>query len=103
MFFLAETKCEPVNRLSAVKSMGFDGLACVPSIGRSGGILAAWKSNIIDVTVIRLDRQLIHLRCRFIGGNFFNVFAIYAIPDNVHKQQLWGLLGGISSSMSEPW
>ncbi|KAI9080574.1 hypothetical protein K1719_037435 [Acacia pycnantha] len=105
--FVAETMEDlmgaVVNRLTAVRNMGFDGLACVPSIGRSGGILAAWKSNIIDVSVIRLERQMIHLRCQFIGGNFFNISAIYAIPDSAHKQQLWSLLGGISTSMTEPW
>ncbi|KAI9123189.1 hypothetical protein K1719_006078 [Acacia pycnantha] len=103
LFFLAETKCESLDRLRAVSNLGYDGLAYVPSIGRSRGILAAWKSSIIDVNILRLDRQLIHLRCRFSGGNFFTVSAVYLVPDSAHKQWLWSDLRGISISMTELW
>ncbi|KAI9112268.1 hypothetical protein K1719_016791 [Acacia pycnantha] len=103
LIFLAETKAEAVNRLRCVNKLGFDGLSYVPSLGRSGGILAAWNSSFIEVDVINLDRQSIHLRCRFPNEGWFFVTALYAIPDTRHKQILWSTLNGFASSMVLPW
>ncbi|KAI9111825.1 hypothetical protein K1719_017515 [Acacia pycnantha] len=97
LIFLAETKAEAVNRLRCVNKLGFDGLSYVPSLGRSGGILAAWNSSFIEVDVINLDRQSIHLRCRFPNEGWFFVTALYAIPDTRHKQILWSTLNGFAS------
>ncbi|KAI9112878.1 hypothetical protein K1719_016195 [Acacia pycnantha] len=103
LIFLAETKSESVERLRCVSKLGFDGLSYVPSLGRSGGILAAWNSSFIEVDVINLDRQLIHLRCRFPNEGWFFVTALYAIPDTTHKQILWSSLNCFASSMVLPW
>ncbi|KAI9076862.1 hypothetical protein K1719_041166 [Acacia pycnantha] len=54
---------ESVDRLRCVSRLGFDGLSYVPSVGRSGGILAAWNSAFVEVEVLRLDRRFIHLGC----------------------------------------
>ncbi|KAI9108878.1 hypothetical protein K1719_020183 [Acacia pycnantha] len=100
---LSETKCERVEKLQCVSKLGFDGTACVPSVGRSGGLFAAWKSDQIRVEIIHQGRQLFHFRCRFPGGCFFFVTAVYAIPDSHHKQLLWSELRSFASSMVEPW
>ncbi|KAI9097679.1 hypothetical protein K1719_025450 [Acacia pycnantha] len=58
MLSLSETKCESENQLFGLKSLGFDGFACVPSIGRSGGLVAVWRTSQIGVTVLRLNRDV---------------------------------------------
>ncbi|KAI9084030.1 hypothetical protein K1719_034026 [Acacia pycnantha] len=98
-----ETKCETLDRLRCVSKLGFDGLIWVPSVGRSGGLLAAWKSSLIEVEVLNLDRQLIHLRCRFPNDRWFCVTTVYAIPDRDHKQVLWNSLSNFASAMVYPW
>ncbi|KAI9126659.1 hypothetical protein K1719_002255 [Acacia pycnantha] len=97
------TKSEKVDRLSCVDKLGFDGMAYIPSLGRSGGILAAWKSVSIVVEITQLDRQLINLRCRFPRENWFYMTALYAIPDNAHKLMLWNQLNHLASSMVMSW
>lgn len=37
---LAETKCDRDSRFLGLKRLGFDGISVVPSVGRSGGIVA---------------------------------------------------------------
>ncbi|KAI9127591.1 hypothetical protein K1719_000584 [Acacia pycnantha] len=101
--FFAETKCESVERLRGVSKLGFDGLACVLSVGRSGGLLAAWKSSLIEVEVLTLDRQFVHLKCRFPNDRWFGVTTVYTIPDRDHKQLLWSSLFSIASAMAYPW
>ncbi|KAI9088583.1 hypothetical protein K1719_029697 [Acacia pycnantha] len=103
LLFLAETKSETVDRLSCVSKLGFDDMSYVPSLGRSGGILTAWRSAVIEVEILQLDRQMIHLRCRFPRENWFYITALYAIPDNAHKQILWNQLNGLASSMVMSW
>ncbi|KAI9100160.1 hypothetical protein K1719_024378 [Acacia pycnantha] len=78
-------------------------MVCVPSLGRSGGLLAAWKSNLVKVDILSQSRQLIHVRCGFPYGCVFFVTAIYALPDYRQKQILWDTLRQYASSMVDPW
>ncbi|KAI9084443.1 hypothetical protein K1719_033633 [Acacia pycnantha] len=103
LLLLAETKSETIDCLTCVSKLGFNGMTFVPSLGRSGGIFAAWRSALIEVEIIQLDRQMIHLRCRFPRENWFYITALYAIPDNAHKQVLWNQLNNLASSMVMPW
>lgn len=48
LILLSETKCEEVHRLRRILDLGFDDLAFVPSVGRSGGIVVAWKKDWIE-------------------------------------------------------
>ncbi|KAI9093690.1 hypothetical protein K1719_027139 [Acacia pycnantha] len=100
---LSETKCERIDKLQCVSKLSFDGTACVPSVGRSGGLFAAWKSDKINVEVLHQGRQLFHFRCRFPGVDFFFVTAVYAIQDSQHKQLLWSELRNFALSMVDPW
>ncbi|KAI9126854.1 hypothetical protein K1719_002450 [Acacia pycnantha] len=103
LIFLSETKCvseEPLRKLSC---LGFDGLATVPSIGRSGGITAAWKSNQVGVVVLQCNHQFIHLRGCGVDNRPLLITAVYAIPDAHHKGTLWENLRHLASSIMEPW
>ncbi|KAI9089108.1 hypothetical protein K1719_029387 [Acacia pycnantha] len=99
----AQTKCESDNRLQSLSRLGFDGLACVLSLGRSGGIVAAWKKDLIDIVVLRKHRQFLHLECRGGGLQLFFLTAVYALPNGTQKQVLWDELGSLVSLISSPW
>ncbi|KAI9111869.1 hypothetical protein K1719_017559 [Acacia pycnantha] len=75
----------------------------VPSIGRSGGIVAAWKSNQVGVVVLKCNRQFIHLRSVGSNNRPLLITAVYAIPDAHHKGILWEELRQFASTISEPW
>ncbi|KAI9117146.1 hypothetical protein K1719_011312 [Acacia pycnantha] len=72
-------------------------------VGRFGGILAAWKSSLIEVEVLNFDRQLIHLKYRFPNDRWFCITVVYAILDNTHKQILSNSIRCFASSMVYPW
>ncbi|KAI9116004.1 hypothetical protein K1719_012934 [Acacia pycnantha] len=94
---------EDKARLQCLLSLGFDGMAFVPSVGRSGGLVAVWRSDRVDVAIDGLDRQFIHLKCSFDGGSPFFFTSIYSIPDQLHKQLLWNALEGYASVIVHPW
>ncbi|KAI9122257.1 hypothetical protein K1719_006946 [Acacia pycnantha] len=83
--------------------MGFDGLAFVPSIGRSGGLVAAWKKDVLDVVLIRKERQFLHFHCSVKGKGGFYLTAVYAIPRAALKQALWQDLANVALSIAGPW
>ncbi|KAI9094774.1 hypothetical protein K1719_026580 [Acacia pycnantha] len=91
------------NGLNPCSQLGFDGLVCVHSVGRSGGIVTAWKRNLIDVNVICSERQFLHLQCNANGLQSFFSTTVYAIPDYTQKNILWCALRNLASSTSEPW
>ncbi|KAI9106996.1 hypothetical protein K1719_022524 [Acacia pycnantha] len=94
---------EDMKRLKCLQSLGFDGMAFVPSVGRSGGLVAVWRSDQVHVVVVELDRQFIHLECSFEGGPPFLFTSIYSIPDQRHKQILWDAMEGYASVNLNPW
>ncbi|KAK4263664.1 hypothetical protein QN277_029048 [Acacia crassicarpa] len=103
ILLLAETKSESDDNFRCLMSMDFDGMSYVPSVGRSGGIVAIWITAKIDVTIVRQDRQFIHLRCSGVGTQSSYVTAVYALPCNSQKQILWTELGHMAFTMVEPW
>ncbi|KAK4274538.1 hypothetical protein QN277_017742 [Acacia crassicarpa] len=103
LLILSETKCEQEDKFRCFNSMGFDGIAFVPSLGRSGGLVAVWRTSEISVGDITLDRQFIHFQCRHQGRQPFWLTAVYAIPSPSQKQRLWAELEIFAASMSEAW
>ncbi|KAI9079864.1 hypothetical protein K1719_038110 [Acacia pycnantha] len=63
LILLSETKCGTDCRLKCLMKLGFDGLYFIPSMGHSGGIVAAWKSVQFKVEIGQVGRQLMHMRC----------------------------------------
>ncbi|KAI9125480.1 hypothetical protein K1719_002898 [Acacia pycnantha] len=100
---LSETKVEDVSRLPSLRSLGYDGVSAVPSVGRSGGIMAVWRSDYIAVTELKKERQMLHFHCVVQGFAPFFLSMIYANPLPALKQILWRELKAISSSTSDPW
>ncbi|KAI9113126.1 hypothetical protein K1719_015651 [Acacia pycnantha] len=100
---ISETKCLDDSRLRCLQSLGFDGLAFEPSVGRFGGIAAAWKLDQIEVVLCRQDRQFLHFNCSYGGYEPFYFTALYSIPGGIQKQLLWNALEDLSLSISIPW
>ncbi|KAI9115363.1 hypothetical protein K1719_013682 [Acacia pycnantha] len=102
MIVISETKWVDESRSDCLKSLGFDGVVSVPSVGRSGGIAAAWRSDQIDAVLCRRDRQFLHFRCCLNGGDPFFLTPIYSIPDGTHKHLLQSALEDFASKISIP-
>ncbi|KAK4284609.1 hypothetical protein QN277_001415 [Acacia crassicarpa] len=103
MVILSETKCQNESRLLSLKKLGFDGLVQVPSVGRSGGLVAVWKSDQVGVSVLRRDRQFLHLLCSKNGEPSFFLTAVYSLPLPHCKHELWQELGKLASIIVDPW
>ncbi|KAI9074166.1 hypothetical protein K1719_043881 [Acacia pycnantha] len=69
----------------------------------SGGLVMAWKSNRVTVTVLRIDRQFIRIRCLPMGAFEFLLTAVYAIPSPNCKALLWQELKNLSMTSSGLW
>ncbi|KAI9124484.1 hypothetical protein K1719_004406 [Acacia pycnantha] len=100
---LSKTISEDEDRFKCLQSSGYDSLVFVLSVGRSGGIVAAWRSDQIDVVVVCLDHWFIHLKGFCDGWPPFFITSIYSIPNPLHKQLLWNGLENYSSEISIPW
>ncbi|KAI9110182.1 hypothetical protein K1719_018624 [Acacia pycnantha] len=102
ILILAETKCDTNSRFRCLERIGYNGMSFVPSVGRSGGIVAAWRNYRGSVSVIRSNRQFIHLLCSWGGMQpFICDYLFYSLP---HFQNLsLAELKGLSLSISAPW
>ncbi|KAI9113231.1 hypothetical protein K1719_015756 [Acacia pycnantha] len=96
-------KSDSELRFHYLERLGYNGLAFVPSVGRSGGLAAAWRSKQGSVSVIRSDRQFIHLYCSLENVQPFYLTAVYAIPNPICKSILWHELKCLSLSAVSPW
>ncbi|KAI9113357.1 hypothetical protein K1719_015882 [Acacia pycnantha] len=103
LIVLVETKNETDSLSSCLASSGFDGSAFIPSVGRSGGLFAAWNSDRIGVVVSYSNRQYFHLRCSIVGKPEFFITALYAVPSPIFKEALWNDLRGFAGSISSQW
>ncbi|KAK4272541.1 hypothetical protein QN277_021082 [Acacia crassicarpa] len=100
---LAETKSENASLVRRLESLGFDGSAFIPSVGRSGGLCAVWRSEKVNVAVLKLNRQYFHFKCSFVGQPVFLLTAIYAVPVPHLKQELWADLRSLAALIFSPW
>ncbi|XP_028785411.1 uncharacterized protein LOC114741327 [Neltuma alba] len=103
VLILSETKCESDSKLRCIYSLGFDSLFSIPSTGHSRGLAVAWKSDLVRISILSSNKQLLHLRCEFLGKPACLLTAIYAIPHSNLRQTLWEDLKFLAQSTAEPW
>ncbi|KAI9085793.1 hypothetical protein K1719_032207 [Acacia pycnantha] len=103
LLILSETKTDSPSRFHCLERLGYDGLAFIPSLGRSGGLVAVWRSGQGSVSLICSDRQFLHLHVSLKGRNPFLLTTIYVVPSPSCKLLLWQELMSLSSSVSAPW
>ncbi|XP_071728216.1 uncharacterized protein [Rutidosis leptorrhynchoides] len=74
------------------------------AIGKSGGQLLIWDSNLFDPSdVIALDRVIGIRGVWKDSGECFNVLNVYGPHDDVKKQQLWDSLSRLLQVGNEAW
>ncbi|KAI9086704.1 hypothetical protein K1719_031298 [Acacia pycnantha] len=103
LLLLSETKTDREESFECLKNLGYDSLTFVPSLGRSGALLAAWNKDFISVSVLGTDRQFINLRCSIDRMQPFALIAIYAVPNESMKQILWQNLEDLASATALLW
>ncbi|KAK4258521.1 hypothetical protein QN277_004963 [Acacia crassicarpa] len=103
LLILTETKSENASLVSRLEPLGFDASAFIPSVGRSGGLCAVWRSEKISVVVLKSNRQYLHFKCSLLGHPVFLLTAVYAVPIPHLKQALWADLRSLAAIISLPW
>ncbi|KAI9118317.1 hypothetical protein K1719_010649 [Acacia pycnantha] len=80
-----------------------EGVGSEGTQGRSGGMVIAWKSSNIQVSVLEEDSQFFHIKCHNASIPVFFLTAIYAFPHSNHREVLWQKLWRFSQGISDPW
>ncbi|XP_028800180.1 uncharacterized protein LOC114755464 [Neltuma alba] len=75
----------------------------IASNGCSGGLVMAWRSDRVRISVLSSNKHFIHARCDFEGFPSFLLTAVYVIPHSNLRQALWNDLKVLSTDISEPW
>ncbi|XP_058733915.1 uncharacterized protein LOC131605592 [Vicia villosa] len=103
MMVIVETRCEPGKLSSAIRRLGFDSMEIVENNDFSGGILMAWKSNLLTVQVCKKADVLIHSNIKMNNAPEWSFTAIYARPNDISKKQLWEELQKLAIDMKKAW
>ncbi|CAN0858391.1 LINE-1 retrotransposable element ORF2 protein [Linum grandiflorum] len=103
ILFLCETK-NPETRLinKLRKHLGLHNFAFVDPIGRSGGLVMAWKDDLFGVCRFSSPYCIV-VDFRDGDGNLFSMFGVYLSPDlNARKEQFL-LLSNLCRQLSNPF
>ncbi|KAI9109490.1 hypothetical protein K1719_019544 [Acacia pycnantha] len=97
LLFMDETKSEKESQFWCLEKLGYDGLEFVPNVGRSGGLIIAWKmdqelrnfaSTISNPWVVVGDFNDILSLNKRTGGADVNFSRIKSFQDRVQPCQL---------------
>ncbi|KAI9081291.1 hypothetical protein K1719_036791 [Acacia pycnantha] len=103
LVILADTRCQEYTRLQHLLSLGFDSISAIPSVGRSGGLVAVWNNSMISVSLIEKDCQFFHMSYLMPSKPRFLLTSIYALPHSDFRKILWDKLKALSAGISSPW
>ncbi|KAI9114301.1 hypothetical protein K1719_014529 [Acacia pycnantha] len=102
LVILADTKISNDNRLRHLLRLGYNGFAMVLRVGRSGGLVAIWKSNTISISILE-DRQFLHFWCLVQGIPDFLFTSVYVLLHLDLRSVLWDKLLVLFPGISIPW
>lgn len=102
--FLFEVKCHDVNVVCRlVRKLCFDDFEFVPSVGKSGGLLLAWKTNFnIKIVVASLYFVNYHVFDGVVPLPW-QFTLVYGPPTYSMRRAFWDSLDEIGSSFNGPW
>ncbi|XP_058753900.1 uncharacterized protein LOC131627062 [Vicia villosa] len=103
MFVVMETRCDPAKLTKKFKIMGFDEMIYMENQGYEGGIIAGWKKQYLSVKLEKKDLQYLHLKIESHQAKHWYFTAVYASPNEVHRQALWEELKITARGMKVPW
>lgn len=100
---LTETKTDELSKFKGFGRLGYDSIKMIPSSGRSRGLVLAWDSTCITVTVMEENSQFFHLKCQSDAVPMFFLTAIYGLPYSNYHEILWENIWRLSMGIAEPW
>jgi hypothetical protein len=98
-----ETRVDPNRLTKTFKLLGFDNMQHTKCRGYAGGIIVAWKSGDVQITVESIDFQFMHLNIAFMGGISWEFTAVYASPKEDLRKEMWTKLKNMSHNISKGW
>ncbi|XP_058726963.1 uncharacterized protein LOC131598369 [Vicia villosa] len=99
---IVETRCNPSIPIKALRRLGYDSMESIDNTGYAGGIVVAWKSSDIGLSLHMKTTQFIHFKVELEKEEWYFT-AVYASPNDIQKQLLWHELQYLASNMSKAW
>lgn len=102
--FLSNIKCSDVVKVhNFVKNISFDCSECIPVMGKSGGLLLAWKSN-FNLNIVCSSSNFINcLVFTNVDIPPWKLTLVYGPPTRTMRQGFWDSLDEIDQSFKGPW
>ncbi|KAM3020904.1 hypothetical protein ACUV84_040901 [Puccinellia chinampoensis] len=84
---LVETKLENVTPFSLNQILGsrYDGFTFLPASGTAGGIIVAWQSNLVTISLPRVDTFSVTLYVDFVNGNKWWHTIVYGPTEDAER------------------
>jgi exonuclease III len=98
-----ETRVDPNKLAKTFKLLGFDNMQHTECRGYAGGIIVAWKSSDVQISVESADFQFMHLKIAFMNGTSWEFTAVYASPKEDLRQEMWTKLKLMSHTIAGGW
>lgn len=98
-----ETRVDPNKLKRTFQLLGFDGFCCSNVNGFAGGIVVAWKTEVVQLVVVNITFQFIQLKVSYVGEPEWYLTALYASPNDEMRQQMWDDLVVIAQNMPSKW
>ncbi|OMO87944.1 reverse transcriptase [Corchorus capsularis] len=84
------------------RRIGFANGICVEPEGLSGGLCLWWKDD-VDVKVLKISKNLIHVRVRNKEKLSWFLTCIYAPPVLENRLEFWNVIREVAASVSGAW
>jgi hypothetical protein len=98
-----ETRTNPINLQRTFQILCFDGYLFADTNGFAGGVIVAWRKEVLMVPLISYHLQFLHLKVSFHGGRVFYFTPVYTSPQEEGRNGLWRELKHISNTMDGEW
>ncbi|XP_026449667.1 uncharacterized protein LOC113349842 [Papaver somniferum] len=85
---MSETLINEVTAYNFYTSLGFDNFKYTPVVGKSGGSVVLWNSN-IDLEVISADKNVIHCRIHQLVFQDWDLLCVYGPPNHNQRNKFW--------------
>lgn len=101
---IMETRIDPLKiKKNSFNLLGFDGFLNSEVRGFAGGIVVAWKSSVVNISLLINDFQFLDLRVSLLNGQDWFFSPVYASPSEDLLRDLWTKLKSIAESRQGWW
>ena len=104
IFVVMETKLGGDRAKAITDRLPFDGAIHTNTIGYSGGLWLLWNSDFVEVELLAMTEQEIHVEVQVRNTRLTWLFsAIYASPRSEERNILWENLAKVAELHKLPW